>query len=115
MKPAASDAWLAAACGVLASPVRRAILRRLFQVEPVGIDMRGLAVSLDLAPHAALTHLQTLADAGLACAVTVRTVTVYRPCVGATSTLFGAILGAPLASVPSCVTEATRCDVYVAP
>ena len=115
MRSAASDAWVAAACGALASPVRRAILRRLVQAEPGGIDTRSLAVSLDLASHAALTHLQTLTDAGLACAVTFQTVTVYRPCLAATATLFDAILGPIRAPVPSCFTPAKRCDVYVAP
>ena len=79
------------------------------------MDMRSLAVSLDLASHAALTHLLTLTDAGLACAVTVHTVTVYRPCLAATAMLFDAILGPTGAPVPSCFTPATRCDVYVAP
>lgn len=113
MIPTPSNEAVAVACAALASPVRRAVLARLFQVEPTGVDARALAVLLALAPHAALSHLNTLVAAGLACAVRVDGATVYRGCIIASANVFSAILGHACAT-PPCA-QSSGCDVYVAP
>lgn len=77
------------------------------------MDAGALAALLALAPHAALSHLNTLVGAGLACAVRVDGATVYRGCVNAAASVFSAILGRPCATPPCAQTS--RCDLYVAP
>lgn len=111
MIPAVSDTAIATACAALASPVRRAIMVHLFEVEPMGINAGALAAVMALAPHAALSHLNTLVAAGLACAVRVNGAIVYRGCLKAIAIVFSTILERQFVPPPC---AQTPCDVYFA-